>query len=107
MKHVQNLIDQTQTKLAELQMASKKSTSNSSIKDLPSQLSACESRLHMLKKMKNNFETSDVPGPPKEISMQIVSSTSLLVSFEPPLDLSKTLVTKYKSKHFFLKVIEH
>lgn len=68
----------------------------------------------MLKKMRNNFESSGntlvknlkmlsvnlvfqgIPDQPKNVALQVSSANSLLVSFESP-EQNVNIVTKYKS----------
>lgn len=144
-KHLQTLIDASQTKLAELTLAASKQTGSSTasvatsatlskvcirnlrarnapghylvgFQSLDKQISSCESRLHTLKKMQKNLETSGMPnlqpesldrgvsnlvlglpGGPRNVSLSVSSSASLSVTFEPP-EQTGIVVTKYKSK---------
>ncbi|XP_060592854.1 ankyrin repeat and fibronectin type-III domain-containing protein 1-like isoform X3 [Ruditapes philippinarum] len=60
------------------------------------QLSHWEFRHRLLKRMKAGYDHARCPDPPTNVTLNISSSTSLLVKFGEPLNRNGAVVTKYK-----------
>ncbi|XP_071505327.1 ankyrin-repeat and fibronectin type III domain-containing 1-like [Diadema antillarum] len=71
------------------------STSNSN-KDADRQLIDWEWRYRLLKRMKTGFEQARVPDVPAGVRVYTASSSSLLVTFEEPLNMNGAAATRYK-----------
>ncbi|XP_041473244.1 ankyrin repeat and fibronectin type-III domain-containing protein 1-like isoform X2 [Lytechinus variegatus] len=71
-------------------------SSSSSIKDADRQLVDWEWRYRLLKRMKTGFEQARVPDIPAMVRLYTASSSSLLVTFEEPLNMNGAAATRFK-----------
>lgn len=54
------------------------------------------SKLEMLKRMKNTLNRSEIPGPPSNVRLSVRSLNSLQLSFDEPPHFNGAMVTKYR-----------
>ncbi|XP_025094555.1 ankyrin repeat and fibronectin type-III domain-containing protein 1-like isoform X5 [Pomacea canaliculata] len=72
------------------------SISPAQLKENERQLSHWEFRHRLLKRMKAGYDHARPPEPPTQVTLNVASNSSLLVSFDEPLNHNGAVVTKYK-----------
>ena len=68
-------------------------------KSYESKLSQFDTRMKLLKRIKQNYEKTKFPNELTNILLEVHSPTSLIVSFDDPLENVESFIIKYMSKN--------
>ncbi|XP_069785740.1 ankyrin repeat and fibronectin type-III domain-containing protein 1 [Narcine bancroftii] len=93
--HLTSLLEEARERVSELTSQVLGAEDNDST-DHQKQLTAWEWRYRLYKRMQTGFELARVPEAPTNVRLFVTSSTSLMVTFQEPLNVNSGVVTRYK-----------
>ncbi|KAM4664149.1 LOW QUALITY PROTEIN: ankyrin repeat and fibronectin type-III domain-containing protein 1 [Discoglossus pictus] len=94
--HLSTLVEEAQQRMSELSVKLQNEGLGVDSAEKEKQLKSWEWRYRLYKRMKTGFEHASNPEAPTNVCLIITSSTSLTVTFQEPLSVQRTSVTKYK-----------
>ncbi|KAK2149111.1 hypothetical protein LSH36_467g04058 [Paralvinella palmiformis] len=103
MTKVRNLIEDVERRVGEMKCQIMNMSTNSSsyggsqYKELKRQLGYWEFKHKLLKRMITGLENAKCPEEPTNVTLSVISSSSLLISFDEPISHNGAVVTGYKA----------